>query len=551
MKNYFLNFLLVILSIGFFYTSYGQDNSILLEKLEITVNNDQFITGENIYYKVIVKPQNASENISSKIVYVALIDSNFTVIKKQKYAVDSQTCKGDLFIPTSYKTGNYKLIAYTNQSILQDITTNAVKNIVIINPYTELTPYIDIKKQSKTFENKDESKFVSKTNFKSREKVTINNNYFSNKNLKTESVSVKKMNDYFGLTNTNQLASNTKENISKYNTPELRGEILKGKIKRKDDTNTALSVQEVGITLSIPAIQNFTFKNTKTNEKGEFYFILDQNTYLEDVYLQIKEPFTSDFEIVIQNPEIDFSFLKFNQKISINAQQLENIKKSAIASQIENAYFELKKDTLKNTETTMPFYGNLATVYNLREYKQFNSIKEIIFEVLPNVYTKEIKGKRKIYLRDESNKAQSSDCLVLINGFYVEDIDAFFEFNGREIEKVAFVTQQYAYGPFIYKGIINFITQKEIPEYYLKENVTAIKFERTVQPKFYYNQSYDTTVDYSKIPDYRTFLTWQTQFDKPETTFYTSDIKGWFEVKIDALDKNGNIVTEYDYFEVN
>ncbi len=549
MKKNIYKSILVITFFSLFNKMYSQIENFNLERLQLSVNNNQFITGENIYYKVMLQPSSENTTVSSKIVYVALIDSNFTIIKKQKYAVNSRTCKGDIFIPTSYKTGNYKLIAYTNQTLNQDLATNAIQDIVIINPYTELTPFINADSKSLTFQNTQQSKFVSKNNFNIREKVTLNNNYFEDKKLHPTSISVTRVNDYFGLANTNSPTSTTNRTLPKNNIPELRGEVIKGKIKPKN-ANGTLSLKEIGVTLSIPSIENFAFKNTKTNAQGEFYFILDQSTYIEDAFIQIKEPFTADYDVEIQSSEIDFIFLNFNQKIVINAQQLENIKKSAIANQIENAYFELKKDTVKNTQLFTPFYGNLATVYNLKEYKQFNSIKEIIFEVLPNVYTKEIKEKRKIYLRDESNEAQSSDCLVLMNGFYVQDIDAFFEFNGREVAKVEFVKQQYAYGPFIYKGIINFITQKEIPEYYLKENVIPIKLERTVQPKFYYNQSYASTFDYSKIPDYRTFLTWQTEFDDSDTSFYTSDITGWFEVKIDAIDKDGNLISEYDYFEV-
>lgn len=549
MKKHLLNSLLYFLCIFSGAQTFAQQEKIQLEKLQLIVNNEQFITGESIFYKVILNPVSKSEIGLSKIVYVALIDSSYNVVRKQKYILNELTARGDIFLPTTYKTGNYKLVAYTNQTLNQNSETNAVQDLVIINPYNELKNYVAIDVQSQIKSKPVTTSFIPKKTFASREKVTFKTDYTKNNEFKIQTVSVKKLNNYFTSTPTNNYAKNNNAQISKNILPELRGEVYKGIIKLKEGIAPKNSMAEVGIMISIPSNQDFTFKNTKTNAKGEFYFILDEPNYLENIYLEVKEPYTNDFEIVMHPSEIDFSFLKFDKKISINAQQLENIKKNAIANQIENAYFELKKDTLKNQKTILPFYGTNAEVYNLKEFKQFNSIKEIIFEVLPNVYTKEIKGKRKIYLRDNSN-LQSSDCLVLLNGFYIQDIDAFFEFNGKEVERVEFVKQQYAYGPFIYKGIINFITQSEIPDFYNKESVLLLKAERTVAPKLYYTQRYDSDFDYSKIPDYRTLLAWKTDFTNPNVSFYTSDVVGTFEVQVDALDANGNLVTLYDYFEV-
>ena len=60
-------------------------------------------------------------------------------------------------------------------------------------------------------------------------------------------------------------------------------------------------------------------------------------------------------------------------------------------------------------------------------------------------------------------------------------------------------------------------------------------------------------INNQRVPDYRTQLYWNPNLNltKKQFSFYTSDVKGKFEIDIQGFTKNGKFISEKKTFDVN
>ncbi|RZL12166.1 MAG: hypothetical protein EOO96_32430 [Pedobacter sp.] len=120
----------VISAIAFFALGFIIDDSSLLEittklkkftldypqeKVHIQTDKPYYIAGEEIWLKayVITASENRPTELS-KILYVDLINEANEITKKITLAIDSGKAFGQITLPDSINSGNYRLRAYTN-----------------------------------------------------------------------------------------------------------------------------------------------------------------------------------------------------------------------------------------------------------------------------------------------------------------------------------------------------------------------------------------------------------------------------------------------------
>lgn len=533
-------------------------NESINEALYLHTNNSTLLVGESLFYKLYCL--NLDKNIYSsisKIAYVEIFDSKGISIIKQKLLLQGGVAQGDIFIPTNINSGAYKLIAYTNWMINFSKSNSFITDITIINPFQSKIVVPNFNVSPKINSSKEVQLNLSKKDFSTRENVKFN--IISNlKNSKGNySLSIRKTNDSIEnpLINSIEFLSNLKNSKSLNKTinalPEVRGEMIAGKITSIDPTS---SIENKTISLSIPG-KSFEFKLTNTNKKGEFIFLLNELPNNTNAILQVVDDSRKAYKIEITNNTIDTSKFQFQptQDISNNLKKI--IEKRSIANQIENAYFSLKKDTIKDQPAAKAFYSPLEKTISLDDYTRFSTLKETIIEIIPNTFFKEKDGIYTINLRDKlSNGVDSGYTLVLIDGLLIQDVKELFEYNTKNIDKIDYITEKYAYGPKIYNGLINFIT-KEF-NYELKESgdfILKTEIQRPLEKKYYYKQDYSDPTKYEKIPDYRYQLLWEPNLtieDKKTISFYTSDITGVFEISIEGFTNEGKPISIKEYFEV-
>ena len=568
------HFLLLIVTINSALLFAQNSNTTSIEKnikistsetVYIQTNNDALITGETLYYQLYcLNPINFKPSDVSKIAHVKLISVDNKVIVEQKLTLKNGAGNGDIFIPSNLNSGVYKLVGYTNWSLNKNDFKYYTKDITIVNPFQVETKDL-IAKSIATTKNLDNNSnsttsngtlVADKKNYSPRALVNFKVNSANQLSNGNYSVSIKKVDAFVSNKSDNPIAFSKINSASEISSstksililPELRGEIISGEIKSKNSQN---SVNSVSIGLSIPG-ENFFFKVVKTNPSGKFYFTLDQDYSNPNIIVQVVSPFRNEYEIAV-NGSTPIEVNALTNNFSVNETMISAIKERAIATQIENAYFNTKKDSVLAKSNTKSFYKPLEKDYILDAYNRFPTLLETIIEVLKEVYYEKNNNQYKLGVRDYDETIEVSEpTLILVDGIMIQDANELIDLKMDTIYKVSIIQGGYYYGSNIFNGMISFISKNHDYELKAKGNFIAASNQIiSNQDKDYYKPDYSKEEN-KRIPDYRHQLLWLPQYDvsKP-ISFYTSDVKGTFEIKIEGFTTEGLPVYLTDTFNVN
>jgi len=536
------------------------------ETIFIHSNTTTFLTGETLYFKLYcLNPLNNKTSLISKIAYVELIDSEKKPLQKNKIYLDKGIGTGDYFIPTTLKTGNYKIVAYTKW-MLNNVNSQKYEiDVFIINPFQTQEPndnitfdIINPAKSNTTIQttnsNSENDKRIDfefdKESYYTREKVnlklkhlteTIEKGNYSVSIRKTDQIPTLKQltpSDFVKKTAENYV--NTPNSFDYI--PEIRSELITGNLTSKNDR----SIANKSIALSLPG-KEYVLKIVKTNAQGKFAFLLDQFPNFPNAILQVLDENRNDYTINLDPfPKFDISSLQFTSKLNLSPELKNDIEERSTASQIQNAYYQIKKDSLVTEAVMNPFFTTIEKSYVLDDYTRFPTLKENIVEIIIELYYRRNNGKYQLYIRNNQKDLQIyGPPLVLVDGLLIQDPSDLFDYNMANVSRVSLITEPYVYGPNLYGGLISFETKNnEFSENYAKKYLKTMELQRPNPEKVYNNPDYSAGNKLQRIPDYRYQLLWKPNI-KLETkeenlSFYTSDIKGNFEVILEGFTENGH-----------
>ncbi|WP_191859480.1 hypothetical protein [Hanstruepera ponticola] len=564
---------------AFYFNCFGQispaeydllKKSIPNETSVLTTNSNIFLAGEYLYYKtVLLNQQDKQFSTISQIAYVELVGTDNHVIFKHKHRVTNSFANGDFFIPSSVKSGHYKLISYTNWSLNNLKNAYSEKNIFIINPFSsenqvitnETTDnYVTVsieKNDSITFLDNDNSKFVSlnlnKTSYSNREKVRLQIKLENDDSI-INCLSVRKV-DSVSVTNTSNKKNTTQTNIETNHLPELRGEIISGNLVSKNSE----PVGNIPVSLTFSG-DNAIFKNANTNDRGQFYFIVNDDYGNRPLNIVVQHKNRENYEIRINSKEFNsYNQLNFNN-LSLGDDLKEWLENESVFNQIENAYFSVKADSIQPIKANKDFFNPIQTVYHLDDYTRFKTVKEIFTEIIT---TASISKKDSVFQFnvpdlvniDFNRDLNYLDPLVLADGFLIQNNDEIINYKTSNIESINTITGQYIYGSNLYNGIISFKTYDgDFKIDSEGNNAMVLDYPVIIPRKIYYQPNYENNNALNRIPDYRKQLLWLPNLllsGEDVITFYTSDNKGLFEILLQSISNTGDITFVKKYFRVN
>ncbi len=547
-------------------------NSIPQEGIFIHFNSTLLFTGENLFYSVYcLNSKNNHLSFVSKIAYVELIDEKGTAVFSHKIKLDNGIGQGDFLIPVSVATGNYKLISYTRWMQNGEVNNFFSSDIAIINPYesttnlsNEISNTVELKSTIYNKLNKNENLSsntllgidTDKTSYKNRAKVMVTINQNNNSLLVGNiSISVRKIDNInkFTKTSSKNFVSNYKMNsikdVKKLNDdfylPELRGGLISGKLVSK---NKNASVFNKKIGFSIPG-KELIIKVATTNAEGKFYINIDKEYDVPNAIIQIREENWDDYNLVVDtHSSVDKNNLKF-KKLLLN-KDLENIIiERSIFNQIENAYYNGKQDSIVSREKKAPFY-DLSTEYLLDNYTQFSSVREVMIEIIKGVrIIKNEKGENIFQVRSPDPYEKFTTIPgVIIDGILLQNHSDILDYDAKKVKKISITRTKHLFGSEFFEGLI-VIETKEGNYYKIHEESNQIDFVlfKPLSVKKYFNQKYDNLSNYERIPDFRNQLLWIPRLKLTENNktieFFTSDVKGEFEISIEGFTKYGEPIS--------
>ncbi|HJY13310.1 MAG TPA: hypothetical protein VJ304_11025, partial [Flavobacterium sp.] len=334
--------------------------------------------------------------------------------------------------------------------------------------------------------------------------------------------------------------------------PELRGEIISGKISSNNNSD---KIENIAIALSLPG-KSFAFKIVNTDYNGHFLFNIDRANYNSNITIQIIDDNALNYSISLDNlPEIDYSKLAINMNSDLSYRLKESLLNRSVSSQIENAYYHKKTDNIDKVAAYDPFYYPLAKEYILDDYTRFKTLKETMTEVVTEIYHKQKNDKVYLHVNDPNVFPQLPEpALVLIDGLYLENQNELMTYNMKNVYKIELIVGRYYVGSKSFNGLISFTTyDKDFKSTQANSSIIRTSFLRP-QPKKIYNKiDYTNLADNERIPDFRTQLFWNPEVklnDENNNKFYTSDVAGTFELRLEGFTKNGDPVSLKETIEV-
>ena len=117
--------------------------------------------------------------------------------------------------------------------------------------------------------------------------------------------------------------------------------------------------------------------------------------------------------------------------------------------------------------------------YNLDEYRQFLTIREVLVEYVGCVSKNKTNGIPHLYVTVDADDYHGLfPSLVLIDGMPVFDIEQLLSYDARRINYINIYGGQYAFGNDVYNGILSFVTRSgQLTNYPIEHNMQYLVYD--------------------------------------------------------------------------
>ena len=141
----------------------------------------------------------------------------------------------------------------------------------------------------------------------------------------------------------------------------------------------------------------------------------------------------------------------------------------------------------------------------------------------------------------------SFPAIVLFDGVYITNHEAMKDYDARNIKSISLIRDQFQLANTEYQGIMSVETfDGDYYEQYNWKNGSVNSITKPNPNKNYFVQTYASD-SFDRIPDYRTLLFWKPNIviddNSLDFEFYTSDIKGEFEIIVDGFTTYGKPIS--------
>jgi hypothetical protein len=553
------------------------------EKLYISTDRDIYITGEKIWLKAY--KMNGLTGIPSdlsKVVYAELLDSSNNPVNQIKIWVTGTSGSTGFRLSDTLSSGNYLIRAYTKWMLNYSEDLFFYKPITILNPFKNIDKLINhsgeqnavsdfsspagVQAEEGLINNENANHIIikielQKKEYQARDKVNIDISVtdvagnpvetdLSISVVKLQLLNIDRMNPLHRFENLPD--SGDRDAIKHFlktipdHLPEIEGPLLSGIIKNKT-TNEPL--KNIDISFSLVG-KTARCQFVKTNDKGEFNFVIREQLGVSDLVIQPLSGEMSDSYVELSQP----FYNTFNEKkpdlFYLDSSKTESINNAIISMQISNMYepFRQQKQAEPiNTTVKGDFYGKPDRRIKMSDYIELKNIREIVKEILPEIMI--IRRNKKYSFKIINSypyQPFENQALILIDGVPVNDIENLLDVSSKDMERIDIINRRYFFSDYIFDGIVSFTTKKG--------NLSALESDNSVYRQVFegYTPQYNFySPDYgidsltkSRIPDFRNTLYWKPDLKsardgKVSAEFFTSDESGVYTIIVEGISSAG------------
>jgi hypothetical protein len=494
------------------------------ERVLVQTDREVFIAGENLFYSIRLMSLTKSENNSnSKIVYLAIRNSENKVVINAISKIANGGSSGAIYLADTLHSGIYQLLAYTNQMRNSDEIFYFRKNIYVANRFDKKLIDFNRPNENRVVQNEDgkrDSIAISHVNntdsgitlsavvpvrnfsqtepmlkistdkkqYKLREKISAELELTSviNDSIIHFAISVAEsasLNPLFISDNLNQiqkqLLTTERDNTGtilpdkkyvEYKTTardsiefltESSGYILKGKLI---DIVKNMPVPGTYVMLSTPdTIVNLDY--SITDAVGQFYFLLSDYYEGKKLILNIysKTGNSSNFKIEIED-KFDLHLPFLNSNLKINPALKDYIIKSQEKVGIQKVYEINTKlvDQFSAKPSVIPvIYSSPQYTIFPDEYTEFPDLIEMSKNIIPGLRIRKENNSYKVSLlgMDNDNNPGSGPAIFL-DGVLIDDVSRILNLGSEKISKIEMIKSAWFFGDIEFHGIVSIFSKK-------------------------------------------------------------------------------------------
>ena len=268
---------------------------------------------------------------------------------------------------------------------------------------------------------------------------------------------------------------------------ELEGHIIRARIRNVNEGQTFMASQILP-SLSIIGKQIHYFEGKMVNDSTALFYTFGihgkqplvlsaMSSTGESLPVEIMSPYLS--LLPRQLPHLVFHY----NRSEVEARSLDMQRHQlAIAPADTTAAANSSLFTLHSSLSTYDsqFYGTKPDLtYNLDEYRQFLTIREVLLEYVLCVSKINQNGRSRLIVRREEDHYNSSlPTLVLIDGMPVIDTERLLNYDARRVHYINIYGGQYTFGNSVYNGILSFVTRSgQLTNYPVERNMQYLVYD--------------------------------------------------------------------------
>ena len=548
--------LLLLFLVSFPYSIYGQ----AAERIYLQTDKQLYIVGELIWLKAYTTDIDGKLQEFSKIGYIELLSDSKPEVQI-KLDIKNGVGVGWMELPSMLATGNYRLSAYTRYMRNEGESVFFEKIITVINPLFQQEDGGAIQSTDIVTEAMSHSNTVqlgtNKMQFVKREKgmITINGlpeEYASLAVSVTGEVPFSHENRSIGDWKSN-IRQPIRSNIDGPFSPEYEGAIISAQLINNKE-NTPKATHNANTILTFPGKEMQVYGG-QGMESGVYNFYTQEITGKAELSMTVFPDYEDIYRLDIQSPFSSSHPYEPLPPLYLNRTWKDYLSMRNLSSQVVRTY---TVDSINHFSSVVPFNDLAPTKqYILDEYTRFSSIEETFTEFIYEARIRKIDGKRTFSLINDAKKGYTLDyVLVLLDNMPVVDHDFMCNYNAALVKKINIHLGRHIYGNNLYSGIIHFVTDKgNYPNIKFEDYTQIVEFEGTQPYRYFYSPTYDGGDNITRMPDFRHTLLWEPLVESRDAKsitipFYTSDISGKYDVKVEGISKEGKIISATLQIEV-
>jgi hypothetical protein len=176
-------------------------------------------------------------------------------------------------------------------------------------------------------------------------------------------------------------------------------------------------------------------------------------------------------------------------------------------------------------------------------------MEEVMREYVPGVVVRKRKDGFNFYVLNKiHNYLFKETPLILLDGVPVFDADEIMQMDPLKVKRLDVVTAKYFHGNLELPGIVSYHTYGgDLGGFTVRSRNGIVDYDGLQIQRKFFSPSYSSSDSESRIPDPRYLLYWNPDVkmdgnQKTEIEFFTSDVPGTYQIKVEGVSNDGKIV---------